>query len=409
MSTSENLRTPVHAVSETSPPRRVRGQAATLVLVGTLTIMAGATVAPAIPGIRASFAGTANVELLSRLIITTHALAIVLFSPFAGVITDRIGRKPALVAGLLAFGIGGSSGAYLPDLAGIFAGRVVLGIGVSLIMTSSVAMIADLYEGAARQRLLGRQVAATAFGGVVFLLGGGALADLDWRVVFLVYLLGSVLVVPAMLFLPRGRATVEPSTEDAAKPSLGPPVAILAPLAATLLGQVAFYAVPVQVPFLVEEHFGASAFASGAVIAAMTFTMGMVALRFASIRRLAGKHILVSLSFLAIALGSLVMFAANSLVVLTIGLLIMAVGLGALVPNLNNWVVTAAPPHLRGRYAGLLTTSMFLGQFVSPIVTQPIVDADGIQVTFAVIAAALVPISAAYFVAGRRAPADVAR
>ncbi|WP_280269226.1 MFS transporter [Nocardia wallacei] len=390
------LTTPVSAA-----PARGRGQAATLVLLGTLTTMAGATVAPAIPGIRAAFADVPNADLLVRMIITTHAIAIVAFAPFAGVITDRLGRRSALLAGLVAFGVGGSSGAYLPDLTAILAGRVVLGVGVGLIMTSSVAMIADKYEGDARRRLLGQQVAATAFGGVAFLLGGGALADLDWRTVFLIYLLGSLLIVPTLIFLRRTVPAKLPAGQgDTTRSPVRARVA--APLVAMMLGQIAFYAVPVQVPFLVEDEFGAGALASGTVIAAMVFTMGMVALQFARIRPLAGEHTLMAMSYLAIALGLLVMSLAGTLYVLTLGLFVMAAGVGLIMPNAGNWVVTAAPEHLRGRYSGRLTTAMFLGQFASPLITQPLADVVGIQRTFAVLAAAALPVAAVYLVLGRR-------
>ncbi|MEV5379814.1 MFS transporter [Streptomyces nondiastaticus] len=382
------------------------GQAATLVLVGTLTIMAGATVAPAIPGIREAFAGTAHVDLLARMITTTHALAIVLFAPLAGGVVERMGKKNALITGMLAFGVGGSSGAYLPDLVSILAGRAVLGVGVSLIMTSSVALVADLYEGSERQRLLGRQTAAGAFGGVVLLLGGGLLAGLDWHVVFLLYLLGMVLVVPALLFLPkRVPAVAAAPGQDAAAPARkrGIPGPVLAALGAMMLGQVAFYSVPVQVPFLVEDHFGSSSVVSGAIIAVQTFCTGMVALRFAFIRRLAGEYTLVALSFLAIALGYTVLFLAPNVAVLVAGMFFMAAGLGSLMPNLNNWVLSDAPPESRARYAGFLTTALFLGQFISPLITQPIVDALGIQPTFAVIAAGAAVVSGAYYLGGRRA------
>ncbi|RDI44411.1 MFS transporter [Nocardia mexicana] len=382
-------------------PARGRREAATLVLLGTLTTMAGATVAPAIPGIRTAFAGVPNADLLVRMIITTHAIAIVAFAPLAGLIADRLGRRSALLAGLVAFGVGGSSGAYLPNLAAILAGRIILGVGVSLIMTSSVAMIADKYEGDARRRLLGQQVAATAFGGVAFLLGGGALADLDWRMVFLVYLLGSLLIVPTLAYLQNAVPAKHPVGQGGTTtPSVRARVA--APLVAMLLGQIAFYAVPVQVPFLVEDEFGAGALASGTVIAAMVFTMGMVALQFARLRPLADEHTLMALSYLAIALGLLVMSVAGTLYVLTLGLFVMAAGVGLIMPNAGNWVVTVAPEHLRGRYSGRLTTAMFLGQFVSPIVTQPVADALGIQPTFAVLAAAALPVAAVYFVLGRR-------
>ncbi|WP_157756611.1 MFS transporter [Plantactinospora sp. KBS50] len=395
------MHSPDGAGRTTGPPRG--GQATVLVLAGMLTIMAGAVVSPALPGIRAAFAGTADADLLSRMITSTHALAIVVFAPFAGALSERIGRKRALIIGMLAFAAGGSSGFYLPDLYSILAGRIVLGIGVSLVMTTSVAIVADRYEGAERQRLLGRQISAGAFGGVLLLVGGGALAGLGWRTVFLVYLLGAVLAVAALRYLPGGGCP--PATGGDAGSGTPArrwwPVGITAALAAMLLGQVAFYSVPVQVPFLVEDDFHATSIASGAVIAVQTLTTGLVSLRFAAIRRLAGEYVLVAVAFAAIGAGYLVLFAAPHVVVLGLGALVMGVGLGILMPTLNNWVVNTAPPDSRGRYAGFLTTALFLGQFLAPIVTQPAVSHLGIQPLFLIIAAGALIVAAGYLAASR--------
>lgn len=375
-----------------------------LVLAGTLTIMAGATVAPVIPDIRTAFKDTADVDLLARMITTTHALAIVLFAPFAGALSERIGRKRTLLLGMAAFALGGSSGAYLPDLISILAGRVVLGIGVALVMSSSIAMIGDLFEGAERQRLMGRQAAAGAFGGVVLLLGGGALAGLGWRSVFLIYLLAALLAILAWRLLPSGRANTGPDTDDGdGQPEPGQktdrhrlPAAVAAALAAMMLGQIAFYSVPVQVPFLIEDHFHHSSVVSGAVIAIQTFTTGVVALRFAFLRRLAGEYSLVAAAFTAIAAGYLVLFTAPDVAVLGVGMVVMGSGLGVLMPTLNNWVISKAPENVRGRYSGYLTTALFLGQFLAPLLIQPVAQALGIQPAFAVIAAGSAGIALAY-------------
>ncbi|GLU48677.1 MFS transporter [Nocardiopsis ansamitocini] len=387
--------------------RRKAGQAVVLVLVGTLTVMAGATVAPAIPGIQRTFGDAADVELMARMVTTTHALAIVLFSPFSGFVVERVSARNGLMLGLLAFSIGGSSGFYLPTLPTILIGRAVLGIGVSLVLTSGMTMIADLYEGVKRQRLLGWQTAAGAFGGAVLLLGGGALAALDWRVVFLVYLLGIAYIVPVLIYLPRPRRKAETSltpgntSESVERQTKKVPSTVAAALVAMLLGQIAFYSVPVQVPFLVENDFGASSIVSGAVIAAQTFTTGMVSTRFAFFRRFAAESGLVALSFLGIGVGYLVLFLAQNALVLTAGLVIMGTGLGILIPNLNNWVMGEAAPRMRARYASLLTTSLFLGQFLAPIVTQPVVEAIGVQHLFAVVATGALVVAVVYFIAGR--------
>jgi MFS family permease len=48
------------------------------------------------------------------------------------------------------------------------------------------------------------------------------------------------------------------------------------------------------------------------------------------------------------------------------GLAISGMGLGILMPNMSVWLSGAVPDAMRGRALGGLSTSMFLGQFLSP-------------------------------------------
>ena len=69
-----------------------------------------------------------------------------------------------------------------------------------------------------------------------------------------------------------------------------------------------------------------------------------------------------------------------------------------MVPNLNVWLANESPPDLRGRVLGGLTTAIFLGQFLSPIVGQPVSAVLGIGGLFLSAAALLllmVPVSLA--------------
>ncbi|HHP7243970.1 MAG TPA: hypothetical protein ACFE0H_04710 [Elainellaceae cyanobacterium] len=65
----------------------------TLLLLSTLTVMAGATIAPSLPSMQAVFADTANVEYLVRLVLTIPALFIALGAPIVDVLIDRLGRN----------------------------------------------------------------------------------------------------------------------------------------------------------------------------------------------------------------------------------------------------------------------------------------------------------------------------
>lgn len=59
--------------------------------------------------------------------------------------------------------------------------------------------------------------------------------------------------------------------------------------------------------------------------------------------------------------------------------------LGLLTPNLNVWTTITVPAALRGRALGGLTTCLFLGQFLSPIVTQPLNQAINLAGTYGLV------------------------
>ncbi|MGJ5673734.1 MAG: MFS transporter [Nostochopsis sp.] len=140
---------------------------ATLLLVSTLTVMAGATIAPSLPAMQDYFGNGANVELLVKLVLTLPALFIVIGSLIAGVIVDRIGRKPLLLVAAILYGFAGGSGFWLNSLFSILCGRALLGLAVAGVMVSATTLIADYYVGAARATFMGLQAAFMALGGVL--------------------------------------------------------------------------------------------------------------------------------------------------------------------------------------------------------------------------------------------------
>jgi len=74
---------------------------------------------------------------------------------------------------------------------------------------------------------------------------------------------------------------------------------------------------------------------------------------------------------------------AQSLPQVTLGLLLLGVGNGWATPNLAVWMASVAPPAHRGRLLGGLTTAIFLGQFCSPLITQPLSAGLGLGAVFA--------------------------
>ena len=171
----------------------------TILLGGTLTVMAVATISPALPEMSRFFKDVPNADILVRLVLTIPGLSMAISAPFIGILLDRWGRKPVLILSVLLYGLAGTSGYVLETLPAILIGRSLLGFAVAGIMIGFTTLIADYFSGKQRNQFMGYQGGVMGFGAVAFLLLGGYLANIGWRVPFLLYL-AAFLVLPGILF-----------------------------------------------------------------------------------------------------------------------------------------------------------------------------------------------------------------
>ncbi|GAA4176452.1 MULTISPECIES: MFS transporter [Shinella] len=361
---------------------------ATLLFISTLTIMSGATISASLPGIAARFADVENVALLSRLVLTLPAVFIALFSPAAGFLVDRFGRKPLLVASLGLFAIAGASGLVLDTLPGLLVGRAALGIAVGGIMTATTALVGDFFQGAARDRYMGLQQAFVGVGGTLFLTGGGFLAEVHWRGPFLIYTVAVLLVPAALAFLPEPRRA-RPAGPATGEGRLGGRAAALLALLflAAAVNMIAFYMIPTQLPFYLETLGFAAPSLAGTAIGAGQLVGVVSALAFAPFRRLAGIMGVFGLGFVSAGLSFLLLSGAESYAGVLAAMAVSGVCMGTIMPNFAAAAMLLAPPARRGRVSGLLVSSIFAGQFLSPIVSQPLIAASGYDGAYALVGA----------------------
>ena len=363
---------------------------ATLLLTSTLTVMSGATIAPSLPAMQEHFSDVSNVELLVRLVLTIPALFIAIGGLFAGQLVDHLGRKPLLVVCTLLYGLAGASGLVLHSLGTILVGRALLGLAVAGIMTGATTLIADYYTGQSRANFMGLQAAFMGLGGVVFLSVGGFVADLNWRYPFLIYLAAWAIAIAIASFLYEPKREVANQTDSAStvKPSM--PIAVLAMIyGVALFYMVSFYLIPVQLPFYLKNLDNSSASAAGLAIAASTLASAIASLRYGVVKERLGYVQIVSLSFGVAAVGYFIIGIAGSYNLVLIGLIMAGLGFGLLMPNLNVWLSSIVDDAVRGRALGGLTTFFFLGQFFSPIISQPITNSVGLGRTYSLTGIAL--------------------
>ncbi len=362
----------------------------TLLLASSLTVMSGATISPALPAMNKYFAtqmdNPETVNTLVKLVITTPALFIVIASPIAGLIVDRFGRKPLLLITTIIYGAAGSTGLYLDSLTDILLGRALLGLAVAGVMVSATTLIADYYTGNDRANFMGLQAGFMGLGGVLFLSLGGLLAEQNWRFPFGIYLFAWLFIPLILMFIvepERNNAPVKQTTTVDRTNSL--PIVILAIIyGLTVISQVAFYLIPVQLPFLLETLFQAPPTQSGLAIALCTLFSSIASVSYGKLKQKIDFATFLPIIFACMGIGYLLIGQGTIWLQILVGLSLTGVSLGLLMPNMNVWLSSIVPDNLRGRALGGLSTALFLGQFLSPILSQPLVINTSLSFTYAV-------------------------
>lgn len=362
---------------DATAPAREAGNAHGLVLMAAavMPIMAISSLIPVLPLLLREFAGVPGSAALVPVALTVPALCVALFSPIAGWLSDRIGRKRLLVSSLVIYAACGFAPWFLESLTAIIASRVALGIVEAAIMTLTTALIGDYFVGEQRERWIAFQVAAASIAATVLLALGGALGEtLGSRGPFLLYLsaLGIALAAAIVLHEPERGSPAEDATSAGADL-----LARVLPLALITFGVgIVFYTILVQIGPILEISMEVSPAQVGLAGAAVNMGVVVGAAVFKRLNHLAGPPLL-SVGLIVAALGYAGVALFEGFVAITAFAALASLGSGLMLPNLLGWTMRRLPQEVRGRGMGVWTGAFFLGQFVAPVATGALAPALG--------------------------------
>ncbi len=125
-------------------------------------------------------------SLLSWLF-TAYLLAETITIPIAGKMSDRYGRKPVFLFGMIVFLAGSMLAGLSQSMEQLIMFRFMQGIGGGALMPVAMATVADLYAPSERGKVQGLLGAIFALSSIIGpFLGGFIVDNLDWRWVFYV-------------------------------------------------------------------------------------------------------------------------------------------------------------------------------------------------------------------------------
>jgi len=217
------------------------------------------------------------------------------------------------------------------------------------------------YTGDAQQKKLGLASVFGAAGGFTMMLAAGALADIQWNFIFLIFTFGAVafLLIVTGLKEPQPEAAEIASPDKKVKAKLPTPVKLnyLLMFVVTLFGMCAMVFISTVV---VSRGFGTSVHAG--MVAVMFNIAGITySFLFASLHKLLKKYLAIAI-LVSVNIGLMLVYSASSLVMVGVGMFFVGAYL-LIIPTLLSDNARYLTPSMITFAASLVGVSLNLGNF----------------------------------------------
>lgn len=317
-------------------------------------------------------------------LITAFIAPSILLVPAMGILADRVGRKPVLVAGLVVFGLGGGAIGLVTDYVAVLGLRVVQGVGYAAIIPVGVTMIGDLYEASREATAQGLRIVSIQAIGLLSPPLAGLLVLGSWRYPFLLYFVALGVAVWAWIALP----TVQPSSEKSLhqyaatlassmrRPVIAAVMLMFAVRFALTTGFITFVSV------LLSRAVGASAFTAGIVVSVFSLISLVGSAQAGRITASWNSLLVLVGGFLLGGVGMVTMGLGGSFSVVLVGMALLGVGGGITGPIQKSLVTQLVDPSSRGGAVSSAVIFQSVGQTAAPLLMGLLLQYYSVGVTF---------------------------
>lgn len=352
-----------------------------VLLLGALTAIGPLTVdtyLPALPTLRQELHAT---DASTQLTMTGLLAGLGLGQLIIGPLSDSVGRRKPLIAGLIGHALMSLLCALSPSIEMLIIARTVQGLCGAAVAVVAMAIVRDLFSGMKAAQLFSRLVLVTGVSPILApSLGSALLALTDWQGIFVVLaVVALAAMVIAIIALPetlptQRRTPAEPARWLHAYAALFSDRHYLTMVAVAAMMFAALFAYVAGSPFVLQDVYGLSPAAFGVVFAINA--VGLIALtqlnpvlikRFGPARVLRVAVITGVAATIALLLTSLL---GAGLIGFVVPIFVLLAACGVSAPN-----ATAIALSRHGENAGTASALLGSAQFVIGGLASPIVGA----------------------------------
>nr|WP_307149051.1 MFS transporter [Robertmurraya andreesenii] len=303
------------------------------------------------------------------LLMSIYSLMQLIFAPMWGRISDRIGRKPVIMIGILGLSISFFLMAVSTQLWMLFLARVIGGILSSANMPTVMAYVADITSEEDRGKGMGIIGAATGLGFIFGPAIGGVFSQSNLHLPFFIAGASSLLTFLAVMVILKESLTPEKrhqaSKENRSlKQALSSPVSMLFIL--QLFVSISLAGLEATFAYFAAQKADLNSAKLGYIFMIMGFgqafiqggLMGKLTKRF-------GEGIVIQAGILISAIGFGLILLTNNFVTAAIYLTIFGIGNGLIRPAVSSLLTKKANAG-HGSTTGLLSSFDSLGRIIGP-------------------------------------------
>lgn len=340
--------------------------------VSAIVSLPGLAISPILDDMQSIFPHASELEV--QMLESLPSLLIIPFMLLAGRWAVKGNKMTLLVVGTAIFLLSGVWCTTSYTLVELIIASTLVGVGAGMIIPLSTGLVVDYFTGDKRVKQLGVSSAVNNLTLVVATSAVGYLADVEWHLAFIVYLLPAVtlLLIPA---LSRTKPMPEPkSGAQNRQTTLNVKI---------IVGLVLFYFAITYTSLIVTYNTSYVASLAGmrsseAGVIISLFFLAIMAPGFMLNRIIAIFGRAVNLwSLVAMCVGLLLMSMPHpTATTLTIGAILTGLGYGVMQPIIYDKAATNAPPHLSTLALAIVMTTNYLAILVAPFMI------DGIDYLF---------------------------
>ena len=344
--------------------------------ISALTSLPGLAVSPILGELSTIFPHATELDI--QMLTSLPSLLIIPFVLLAGKLAEKRDFIRLLRVGLWLFAASGVLYLFSSKMWQLMAVSALLGIGAGLIIPLSTGLISRYFTGEYRVKQFGYSSAITNMTLVVATAVTGYLAEVHWRLPFVVYLLPLISLVLSA-YLKKTTVSVTVKQASAVIPSMQSAPVISGKYGIHirhLIQLMLFYgvvtyvvlAVTFNLPFLMEAHHFSSG-NSGLMISLFFLAIMAPGFMLDNIVKLLGNKTKLY-SLLAVAVGLLLIWISPTEWLIVPGCILVGLGYGIIQPLIYDKTVDTAIPQKTTLALAFVMVMNYLAILLSPFITD---------------------------------------